>query len=119
MLSAWSYMFVTWFPIQFTSGEDALDWVKSQVNTPESQLNQSTDGGWTDLARINALLQAAALVSLCRDGALAVIWRSLCKEYESSNEQANLVATKAAKRTSSLSDRKLGTRVQTALQSDE
>ena len=58
---AWSYMLLTWFSSQFTKGEYALDWAKSQVihiGNDETTV-ESTHGGWTDLARINAQLQIA------------------------------------------------------------
>ena len=58
---AWSYMLLTWFSSQFTKGAYALDWAKNQVihiGNDETTV-ESTHGGWTDLARINAQLQIA------------------------------------------------------------
>ena len=99
---AWSYMFVTWFSSQFTTGEDALDWAKGQFAEVENAdiTANSTSSGRTGLNRINAQLHVA-LLSVFRDDALTVIrnslkgqgldaWKRLCGEYQPSNEQSNL-----------------------------
>ena len=100
--STWSYTFATWFCSQFSKGEDALEWAKSQTQalTSAEVEAKSLEDGWKDLGRIDAQLHVA-LVSLCRDEALTVVknsgrhaglnaWRRLNAEYEPNNPQANL-----------------------------
>ena len=99
----WSYTFVTWFSSQFVNGEAALEWARDLDSHPilaRDVVEQATAVNWTDLGKINAQLQVA-LVSLCKDEALTIVrnsakgqgldaWRRLCREYEPTNDAANL-----------------------------
>ena len=69
VLSEWqarSCVCATWFVSQFTNGEDALDWAKSQVvECANAEITaKSTTGGWTDLTRINVRVTSCSGVTL-------------------------------------------------------